>query len=265
MKERLETTLAAIGPVAIAVSGGVDSMTLGVVAHRLLGLDHVTMLHAISPAVPPEATDRVRRYARNEGWDLALVDAGELSDENYVRNPVNRCFFCKTNLYSTIAGMSQRQILSGTNSDDLGEYRPGLEAARDHGVRHPYVESGIDKQGVRRIAYELGLEDVAELPASPCLSSRVETRISIDPETLRAIHAIERLVDAQLDPQTVRCRVRRSGVVVELDTSSLARVDGETQGELAEQIMALLPATLATRPVSFAPYRNGSAFVAAQT
>lgn len=264
MRQRLEAILSSLETSAIAVSGGVDSMTLAVIAHRLLGRERVTMMHAVSPAVPPEATERVHHFAEREGWTLRILDAGEFTDENYLSNPVNRCFFCKGNLYGAITRISDRQVLSGANTDDLGEYRPGLDAARDHAVRHPYLEAGIDKQGVRGLARELGLGglgDLAELPASPCLSSRVETTIAIDPETLRAVHAIERLIETELAPRTVRCRVRRTGIVIELDPQSLARIEPGRQADLSAAIIALLPMALALRPIGFEAYRNGSAFV----
>jgi uncharacterized protein len=223
------------------------------------------MMHAVSPAVPPEATMRVKEWAAREGWALHVLDAGEFNDRHYLSNPVNRCFFCKTNLYDAIARIFDHQVLSGANTDDLGEYRPGLDAARDHSVRHPYLEAGIDKKGVRALARDLGLGDLAELPASPCLSSRVETAIAIDPQTLTAIHAIERLVGEQLAPKTVRCRVRRSGIVVELDRQSLADTAPDRQLALSATIASLLPASLAGKPIGFEAYRNGSAFIGART
>ena len=203
-------------------------MTLAALSHRVLGSDHALMVHAVSPAVPAEATDRVRAQAQRDGWTLRVIDAGEFADPRYRANPVNRCFFCKTNLYGAVATVTGRQIVSGANTSDLGEYRPGLDAARDHAVRHPYVEAGFDKAAVRALARDLGLgEEIAELPAAPCLSSRVETGISIAPETLDFIHAVERLVGSSLGAEAgrgraVRCRVRGSGIVVELDFVELS-------------------------------------------
>jgi len=261
MHDGLAAVLDGLAPAAIAVSGGVDSMTLAVFAHRHFGADRIQMMHAISPAVPPEATERVRRHADAEGWRLTVLDAGEFADSDYIANPVNRCYFCKTNLYDAIAGRTDRRILSGTNTDDLGEYRPGLDAARAHEVRHPYLEAGIDKAGVRALARRLGLGDLAELPASPCLSSRIETAIPIDAGVLAAVHAAESLVDDSLGPKTVRCRVRRSGIVVELDGASLDALDGARRDALAAAIARLFPPMPAGTAVAFAPYRNGSAFV----
>lgn len=261
MRERLASIVADLAPAAIAVSGGVDSMTLAVFAHRHFGGDRIQVMHAISPAVPPEATARVRAAAAAEGWQLAVLDAGEFADRDYVANPVNRCYFCKTNLYDAMASRTDRRLLSGTNTDDLGEYRPGLEAAREHAVRHPYVEAGIDKAGVRALARALGLGDLAELPASPCLSSRIETAIPIDATVLAAVHAAETLVGDALGPRTVRCRVRRGGIVVELDGDSLASLDAERRTALAVAVAGVFPDTLAGTPVAFAPYRNGSAFL----
>jgi len=128
-------------------------------------------------------------------------------------------------------------------------------------VRHPYVEAGIDKAGLRNLARQLGLGAVAELPASPCLASRVETAIPIDPEALLAVDAVERLVIESLGVQTVRCRIRRAGVVIELDAPELAALHGD--GELIAAITALLPSDLARRPIAFEPYRRGSAFLGA--
>lgn len=263
MRAALETVLSSIGRCAIAVSGGVDSMTLAILAGRLLGSDSVKIMHAVSPAVPAEATGRVKTWAAQENWDLEIINAGEFADENYLNNPVNRCFFCKGNLYGSMAALTDRQILSGANMDDLGEYRPGLDAARGHGVRHPYVEAGLTKSAVRALARELGADGLAELPSSPCLSSRIETLIAIDPEVLAAVHEVERLVAERLSPKTVRCRVRRSSVVVELDPESLDRADDTARHALSQSISELLPASLSGKPIAFEVYRNGSAFVGA--
>jgi uncharacterized protein len=257
--DRLRHVLEATdGRWAVAVSGGVDSLTLGAVAHAALGPARVQMHHAMSPAVPAEATRRTKALAAARGWSLDIFDAGEFSDPAYRANPVNRCFFCKTNLYGTVV---QRVgpgsiVVSGTNTDDLGEYRPGLEAARTHGVRHPFVEAGIDKTGVRAIARAVGLGEVAELPSSPCLSSRVETGIPIDPQKLATIDRIETLVRSAIAPRTVRCRVRASGMVVELDQAAL---DGLV-GAAGEELRAILEAN-AGQALRFAAYRNGSAFL----
>ncbi|MBI1775852.1 MAG: adenine nucleotide alpha hydrolase [Proteobacteria bacterium] len=256
----LETLLEHLAPVAVAVSGGVDSTTLAALAHRRLGR-RATMMHAVSPAVPPEATERVRALALSEGWHLEVLDAGEFADPRYRANPADRCFYCKTNLYGGIAAATDAVILSGTNQDDLADWRPGLKAAVEHGVRHPYVEIGIDKAGVRAIARHLELGPIAELPASPCLSSRIETGIAIDPEELALVHAVERFVAARLGAATVRCRLRRSGLVIELDQTSLESLPTAERETLAAAVGAIARARGGDRPVGFKAYRMGSAFL----
>jgi uncharacterized protein len=215
--------------------------------------------------VPEEATDRTQLLAQAEGWALDIIDAGEFADPDYRRNPANRCFFCKANLYSAIVVATDRQILSGTNLDDLSEFRPGLDAARRHAVRHPYVEAGIDKRAVRRIAAALGLGGIAELPAAPCLASRVETGIRIEAPVMRLVHEAERLVSQELralgPSAAVRCRVRASGVVIELDQGTWEKLDGAGEDRLRDALRDLLSRAGIVRPVSFAAYRAGSAFL----
>lgn len=246
-------------PAAVALSGGVDSMTLAFVAHRRLGSD-VTMFHAASPAVPTSATDRVKAYAVKEGWALTVLDAGEFADERYMANPANRCFFCKSNLYGTLASATERQLLSGTNLDDLGDWRPGLKAAEAEGVRHPFVEACFNKAAIRRLAAHFGLTDLAELPSAPCLSSRVETGLRIDSSLLPVIDRIETLMRERLAPNTVRCRIRKEGVVIELDEVTMEAVDESMQRRLIGEIATLLVDRDA-KPIAFAPYRQGSAFL----
>ena len=261
--ERLTSILRGLDRVAVAVSGGVDSLTLARIAHDVLG-NNVTMYHAISPAVPLEATERVHALAQQYGWRLEVINAGEFDSADYMRNPVNRCFFCKTSLYDSISAIAKQtnaQILSGTNTDDLGEYRPGLEAAKQHDVRHPFVEAGISKADVRALARQLGMDDVAELPAAPCLSSRVETGIAIDAETLKAIHATEKLVGVQLKPKTVRCRVRATGLVIELDEVTLRVLSETVRDDLTSKIRNVFAHDRVEISISFAPYRTGSAFL----
>jgi pyridinium-3,5-biscarboxylic acid mononucleotide sulfurtransferase len=255
----LDAVLDEIGAVAVAVSGGVDSMTLAVVAGRRLGA-RAAMIHATSPAVPPEASARVRAYAKREGWRLDVIDAGEFADPDYLSNPANRCFFCKTNLYGTIAARTPVTICSGTNLDDLADWRPGLEAAKTHSVRHPYVEAGIDKAGVRALARSLGLTDLAELPAAPCLSSRLETGLRVTAERLRLVHAVERLIQQELAPQTVRCRLLREGIAIQLDPAGLTRILSRQSAQLRHTVERLLARHGETQEVRYEPYRMGSAF-----
>ena len=260
---RLAEVLAAMPAPAIAVSGGVDSMTLSSFAHRRLGAEGVRMVHALSPAVPAAATARVRDHAARQGWALTEVDAGEFADPRYRANPVDRCFFCKTNLYGTLSRLADGTVLSGTNTDDLGDYRPGLKAAADHAVRHPYVEAGMAKADVRTLARDLGLADLAELPASPCLSSRVETGIRIEAPQLALIDAIESQLQRSLSPDVVRCRLRAGGLVIELDPETMDGLSDADRRAIAADVQAR-QASPAPLEVRFEAYRRGSAFVGAK-
>lgn len=258
--ERLGRVLArfaapAPGGLAVAVSGGVDSLTLATFAHRH-GLP-MTAIHAVSPAVPAHATARVRALAAAEGWDLVVTGTGEFDDPRYRDNPVDRCYFCKTNLYDRIAGLTGRPIASGANRDDLGDYRPGLIAAAERRVVHPLIEAGMGKAEVRALARRLGLGDVAELPAQPCLASRVETGIAIDADDLAFVEAAERRLAALTGGGTLRCRITRAGVAVELGAEAMGRAAA------VDALMAELCGAAGRDYAGSRAYRRGAMFVGA--
>ncbi len=260
MKNNLLEKIKGESNIAIAVSGGVDSLTLAAYSNRFFS-GEVTMYHAISPAVPPQATERAMRLSQKEQWKLKVIDAYEFKDENYLNNPINRCFYCKSNLYGTISKVTNHQIFSGANTDDLKEFRPGLTAAQKHGVRHPFVEAGMGKKAVRALARELGLTDIADIPSSPCLSSRVETGIVINSTVLQLINKTELMVNKLVQPKTVRCRVRSDGVYIELDSNSMANLTDGLKILLSEQTKAIFSASGFKYKVEFANYKVGSAFL----
>lgn len=246
--------------IAIAVSGGVDSMILSLLANKSNNAN-TTIFHSVSPAVPPEATFRVKNYAKEQKWNLEIIESNELKIKKYSSNPINRCFHCKNSLYEAIRNKTQSTILSGTNIDDLNDFRPGLDAANLFGVKHPYVEASINKQMIRNIASQLGYDDLAKLPAGPCLSSRVETGIPISAEKLISIHRIEQFIMNELEPKIVRCRIRKNNIEIELDTDSYNNLSPQKQFNLMLRLKKLIDNKIDSGLIKFSCYKKGSAFI----
>ena len=260
---RLQDKVSGTPAAAVAVSGGVDSMTLAAICAQTLG-DQFVAIHAVSPAVPAQATARVRDYAQRFGWRLEVVEAREFADPDYLANPFNRCYFCKRNLYDRIAEVTSEQVFSGANADDLGDFRPGLVAARERAVRHPYVEIEAGKDVVRLLAAHLGLDEVKALPAMPCLSSRVESGIRIDARDLALVNTVEERLREHLGAHTVRCRITHDGVHIELDEPAKALLESTNDGHWRTEVQRDLETWCRTHGHSFGgfkPYIRGSAFI----
>ncbi len=261
---RLAEVLDAVPRRVVACSGGVDSLLLADVAHELDPTGTV-VAHSVTPAVPVAATERVERVAARLGWNLVLVTSGEFADERYLANPVDRCYFCKSSLYDELERIRPHAdgavVLSGANTDDLGEYRPGLIAAAEHAARHPFVEAGITKADVRAIARARG-RDWHALPASPCLSSRLYTGTPVTPALVRAVEAGETELRRLTGIQVARCRVRGCAVLVEVGHADRSLVDAYVLARVTVAMRrhepGLEPAVLDSRP-----YAPGRSFVGA--
>ena len=261
--QRLQQILASqTQPVVIALSGGIDSLTLMTVAASVRRSDRTIAVHAVSAAVPQQATDRCRRLARQFDWELQEIDAGEFRSEQYVSNPVNRCYYCKSSLFDAILSSADSSMLiaTGTNTDDLGDYRPGLAAASERQVWQPYVEAGVDKKLIRSIATEFGLGELSNLPAQPCLSSRIETGISIDVNDLRFVHKVETALEELLGRGDIRCRVANDGIVAQV-SNDLGVFDNETKYLQVESLLKRLCGEHDRKFLKIAPYSMGSAFL----
>lgn len=261
----LAELLADIGPRVVACSGGIDSLVLATVAY-LEAPELTTIAHTVTPAVPSAGTARVLAHARRSGWNLELVTSNEFDDERYLSNPTDRCYYCKTNLYDAVAALvdgglgsgdrADATILSGANTDDLGEYRPGLIAADEHNVRHPYVEAGIGKSGIRALAADLGLAE-ADLPASPCLASRLYTGTRVTAERLRSIEMGEAVL-AEAGFAVNRCRMRGDDVLVELPEADRDQCDDALLADVASAMRAVLPG-ITSVALDTRAYRSGQA------
>jgi len=229
---RLFSILSEMESVLVCYSGGVDSALVLAAAHEVLGARAVGMT-AVSPSLAPSEKELAASVARRIGARHELVESHEIDDPDYQRNGPDRCFHCKSELYD-ISTLKQKEwgiahVVNGTNLDDLGDHRPGLEAAKRAGVRSVLVEAEFRKADVRRVAELMGLS-VWDKPASACLSSRIPYGTSVTRERLAQIAGLE----AELHALGLRqVRVRWHAVNASTDAApSMARIEVE-KGELA--------------------------------
>jgi uncharacterized protein len=221
---RLRELLRGLGPTLVAYSGGVDSAFVLRVAVEELG-DRALALTTSSASVPAHELAEARELAGAMGARHLVIDTDEVGIADYARNPVNRCYFCKDNLYRICHEVAARHavaaIVDGVNCDDLGDHRPGLGAADEQGVRHPLVEVGMSKRDVREASRALGLS-THDKPASPCLASRFPYGTEITRERLHAIEEAEAGVRA-LGFREFRVRYEGTTARLEIAEEELAR------------------------------------------
>ena len=237
--KKLINALSGKGRMLVAFSGGVDSSVVLAAACRA-ELDEVTALTAQSPSVPQWQLDEARRVAAELGVDHQVVQTRELELEDYRKNDRQRCFYCKDTLYRTLHHWADRspnvRLVSGTNADDLGDYRPGIEAGRRRGVLTPLADLGIGKPKVRQLAAYFQLSN-RDLPASPCLASRVAYGVAVNPERLRRIERAEAYLRG-MGFQQVRVRLLTDEAAsIEVERASVAALrELDRDGGVAETI-----------------------------
>lgn len=225
-RDALLAMIAAGGPCAVALSGGVDSAVVAKAAHLALG-DEAVAVTAHSASLAAGELDAARRVAATIGIRHEVIATLEFANPAYVQNAADRCYHCKTELYTQLAALAPRLGLrvmyNGANLDDRGDYRPGMQAATEHAVRSPLIECGLGKGDVRTLAADWGLP-VWDKPASPCLSSRVAYGEQVTPERLAMIDAAEQHL-RQLGLGELRVRYHRGDLArVEVPLSALPQL-----------------------------------------
>lgn len=191
-RARVTGALEALRKVVVAYSGGVDSAFLAAVAHEALGRNSLAVT-AVSPSLARAELRAAEALAGRFGWNHRAVETKEIHREEYARNAPDRCYWCKTELFEVLHPLAEAEgaaIVVGTNSDDLGDYRPGLRAASENEVGTPLADAGLTKQEVRALSRDLGLP-TSDKPASPCLASRFAYGVRVTEPGLRRIERAE--------------------------------------------------------------------------
>ena len=191
--EILKNEINRLDSAIVAFSGGVDSVLLLKAAHDVLG-DKVIAVTADSPSLPRRELEEAKKIAEEIGTKHIIINTEEAENDNYLKNPINRCYYCKTELYAKLKELSKKlgikNILNGTNLDDLGDHRPGLKAADEHRIISPLKNTGLTKNDIRELARYLNLK-AWDKPSSPCLSSRIPYGQEITSRKLKMIEEAE--------------------------------------------------------------------------
>lgn len=223
--ERLSKVIRDLGSVLVCYSGGIDSALVLAVAARELGPRAIGMT-AVSPSLPASEREDAARIARALGAEHRLVESNEIARPGYAANGPDRCFHCKSELYEIArdraAAWGLAAIANGTNTDDFGDYRPGLQAAREAGIKSPLIDAGFGKADVRAVARLLGMPEW-DKPAAACLSSRLPYGTRVTEERLAQIGGFEAELKA-LGLRQVRVRWHENIARIELPLSELPRL-----------------------------------------
>ena len=242
----------------VAFSGGVDSTLVLALAYEVLG-EKVLGVTAQSASVPNREMKASCQLAKEIGSKHLIIKTEEMSNPEYQANPANRCYHCKTELYSSLKKVAKREkishILNGINTDDLGDYRPGLDSAREQGVRSPLVEAEFNKQDVRNLSRVMGLS-IWNKPAMACLSSRIPYGQSVTPEKLARVEQAEDLL-LSLGFKQVRVRHLGTQACIEIDKNEIPRYqsDESIQKSVQKKLMVLGFSSVVLDPEG---YRMGS-------
>jgi uncharacterized protein len=217
-----------MGRVVVAFSAGVDSTLLLALAVEALGPTNVLAAVGVSPSLPAEERQAAGRIAGQIGAELVEVPTGELDDPRYAANPAERCYFCKHDLFGRLGELAGRRgfdvVLSGANADDTGDFRPGMRAAEEFGVRSPLLEAGLTKGEIRQVSLRMNLP-TWDKPAMACLASRVPYGQAITAERLGRIEQAERAV-RELGFRQVRVRDHDQVARIEVPAEDLPRLLG---------------------------------------
>jgi uncharacterized protein len=252
----LRAQLRALDSVLIGYSGGVDSAFLAAVALDTLGKANVLAVTGLSPAVPEAQRKVARELAAALDLSHLEIDTEEMEDPAYASNPSNRCYFCKTELWTKLAPIASARglaaIIDGANADDAFDHRPGALAAREHGVRSPLLDAGLTKAEIRHLSRERGLA-TWDRPASPCLSSRLAYGVGVTRERLAQVEQAEEILE-RLGFREYRVRHHRDTARVEVAPAELIRALA-----MAEQIHTALSALgFANVVLDVEGYRRGA-------
>lgn len=225
--ELLRRHLLGLGRVLLGYSGGVDSGLLAVVGRRALGVDRFLAVIGRSGSYPEVQWRAAVQLARDFDVPFVEVETRELADPRYLSNPTDRCYFCKSELWTRLGEIARQRrfdvIIDGTNADDLAEHRPGLRAAEQRSIRSPLAELGWTKDAIRAASRELGLP-TWDVPSAPCLSSRVAYGLRITPERLRQVEAGEAYLRGIGVSGDLRVRHHGPRARLEVAPEQLARV-----------------------------------------